>query len=83
MNSFYTKCLNTSSFNLRGFHPNTTVKSIHLFNIFIIEYINAKVFFGVFLLLNKEQSQFDSNRSQRKHFQIFHDILKNLLIDLY
>lgn len=75
--------MNTSSFNLRGFHQNTTVKSIHLFNIIIIEYINAKVFFFVFLLLNKEQSQFDSNRLQRKHFQIFHDILKNLLIDLY
>lgn len=42
-----------------------------------------KYFFWVFLLLNKEQSQFDSNRLQRKHFQIFHDILKNLLIDLY
>lgn len=40
-------------------------------------------YFFVFLLLNKEQSQFDSNRLQRKQFQIFHDILKNLLIDLY
>lgn len=54
MKLFYIKCLNISFFNLCGFYLNIIVKSIYLFNIIIIEYINVKVVFFVFLLFNKE-----------------------------